>query len=170
MRVLHCVAPRGSVCVVATTIRFTLAREIDAGFTVEQMPAELAEVRARIVETLAQHRLEARFIQIEVRQSERSIFERRRDNHWDIGRFGWRNRIERMMGQNVAVHHRREPGDTRLRFKELLPRDFLNIGNSRLWYFQFRKQLLGKLCRGLARSKAQRRTALHRSSIKQTFG
>jgi MoxR-like ATPase len=31
-----------------------IAREIDAGFTVEQMPAELAEVRARVVEALQQ--------------------------------------------------------------------------------------------------------------------
>ena len=31
-----------------------VAREIDAGFTVEQMPPELAEVRAQIVEALAQ--------------------------------------------------------------------------------------------------------------------
>ena len=32
-----------------------IAREIDAGFTAEQLPQELADVRARIVETLAEH-------------------------------------------------------------------------------------------------------------------
>src|SRR5262249_34238044 len=32
-----------------------IAREVDAGFTIEQMPAELADARARIVNELANH-------------------------------------------------------------------------------------------------------------------
>jgi hypothetical protein len=69
--------------------------------------------------------------QVPVRQPKRRVLECGRNDHRHVARFGRGRRIERMMGQVLAVQHRRETaGHLGLGFEQLLPWHALDIGDA----------------------------------------
>src|SRR5262245_24781930 len=90
---------------------------------------------------LVEKRLQTSFIQIEVGQTERGVFEGGGDDHRHVRRFLRRDRIEWVMRQVASVHYRRKTRNPGLRFEQLLPGYFLNVGDAGLRNFELGQQL-----------------------------